>query len=71
MYEFMIGGKSGSVFPSAEPDAPVIHLNTYSDKGQQVYQETQAAGCPPFTLVAIGNLDWKPRHGALGQPCGV
>lgn len=59
MYEFTIGGKSVSVFPSAEPDAPVIYLNTYSDKGQQVFQAAQAAGCPVFTLVTIGNLNWN------------
>lgn len=59
MYEFTIGGKCVSVFPSAEPDAPVIYLNTYVDEGQQVFQAAQAAGCPPFTLVTIGNLDWN------------
>lgn len=59
MYEFTIGDKSVSVFPSAEPDAPVIYLNTYSNEGQQVFQAAQAAGCPPFTLVVIGNLDWN------------
>lgn len=59
MYEFTIGGKSVSVFPSAEPDAPVIYLNTYSDERQQVFQVAQAVGCPPFTLVAISDLDWN------------
>lgn len=59
MYEFRIGGKSVSVFPSAEPDAPVIYLNTYTDEGQQVFQAVQAAGCPPFTLIAIGSKDWN------------
>lgn len=59
MYEFTIDGKSVSVFSSAEPDAPVIYLNTYFGEGQQVFQETQAVGCPPFTLAAIGNLEWN------------
>lgn len=59
MYEFTIGGKSVSVFPSAEPDAPIIYLNTYFDEGQQVFQAAQAVGCPPFTLAAIGNLNWN------------
>lgn len=59
MYGFTIGGKSVSVFPSIEPDAPVIYLNTYSDEGQQVFQATQAAGCSPFTLAAISSLDWN------------
>lgn len=59
MYEFTTDGKSVSVFPSAEPDAPVIYLNTYSNEGRQVFQAAQTAGCPPFTLVAIGDLDWN------------
>lgn len=59
MYEFTIGGKSVSVFPGIEPGAPVIYLNTYSSEGQQVFQAAQAVGCPPFTLAAIGNLDWN------------
>lgn len=59
MYEFTIGGKSVSVFFSAEPDAPVIYLNTYSNEGQQVFQASQAVGCPPFTLAVISNLYWN------------
>lgn len=59
MYEFTIGGKNVSVFPSNVPDAPVIYLNTYSNEGQQVFQAAQAAGCPLFTLVTIDNLDWN------------
>ena len=59
MYEFTIGGKSVSVFPSAEPDAPVIYLNTYSNEDQQVFQAAQAVGCPLFTLAVISNLDWN------------
>lgn len=59
MYEFTIGEKNVSVFPSNVPDAPVIYLNTYSNEGQQVFQTTQTAGCPPFTLVAISDLDWN------------
>ena len=37
----------------------MIYLNTYSDEGQQVFEAAQAAGCPPFTLVAISNLAWS------------
>ena len=59
MYEFTIGGKSVSVSPGTKPDAPVIYLNTYSNEGQQVFQAARTAGCPPFTLVAISNLDWN------------
>ena len=59
MYGFTIGGKNVSVFPGSVSDAPVIYLNTYSDESQQVLRAAQAAGCPPFTLVAISNLDWN------------
>lgn len=59
MYEFTIGEKNVSVFPSNVPDAPMIYLNTYSNEGQQVFQAAQAVGCPPFTLAVIGNLDWN------------
>lgn len=59
MYEFTIGGKSVSVSPGTKPDAPVIYLNTYSNEGQQVFQAARTAGCPPFTLAAISNLDWN------------
>ena len=38
---------------------PIIYLNTFSDKGQKVYEAAQATGCPPFTLVAISDLNWN------------
>ena len=37
----------------------MIYLNTVSDEGRQVYEAAQVAGCPPFNLVAISNLDWN------------
>ena len=37
----------------------MIYLNAVSDEGRQVYEAVQATGCPPFTLVAISNLDWN------------
>lgn len=58
MYNF-IASKSLSVFPSIEPIAPIIYLNTFSDEGQKVFEAAKVAGCPPFTLVAISNLDWN------------
>ena len=51
--------KNISVFPATFPGAPVIYVNTYSDEGQKVYEAAQTAACPPFTLVAISNLDWN------------
>ena len=58
MYNF-IASKSLSVFPSIELIAPIIYLNTFSDEGQKVFEAAKVAGCPPFTLVAISNLDWN------------
>ena len=54
-----VNGKTVSIFPDNKSGSPVIYLNTVSDKGRQVYEVAQAAGCPPFTLVAISNLDWN------------
>lgn len=59
MYTFLIQGKMISIFPSLEANAPIIYLNTFSDEGWKVYETAQAAGCPPFTLVAISDLDWN------------
>lgn len=59
MHTFTTGGKTISIFPDAEAGAPVIYLNTFSGEGQKVFEAAQNAGCPPFTLVAISNLDWN------------
>ena len=59
MYAFIKDSKAVCVFLCAEPGAPIIYLNTFSDEGQKVYGAAQATGCPPFTLVAISNLDWN------------
>lgn len=59
MYTLSIKGKTISIFPSLEATVPGIYLNTFSDEGQKVYEAAQPTGCPPFTLVAISNLDWN------------
>lgn len=59
MHTFTVGGKRVSTFPSSTPDSPVIYLNTFSDEGKKVYEAAQAAGCPPFALVAISDLEWN------------
>ena len=56
---FATGGKTVFVFHSNRPGAPVIYLNTYSNEGQKVFEAAQVVGCPPFTLVAISDLDWN------------
>lgn len=59
MYTFTINEKTVSIFPSSEANAPIIYLNTFSGEVQKVYEATQTAGCPPFTLVAVSDLDWN------------
>lgn len=54
-----INGKTVSIFSGNKSGSPVIYLNTVSDEGRQVYEAAQVAGCPPFNLVAISNLDWN------------
>ena len=58
MTSFTVEQKTVSVFPSREPDRPVIYLNTFAKEGEQVYQALKASGCPDVTLVAISNLEW-------------
>ena len=59
MRTFTTDNKTISIFPCSKSESPVIYLNTFSDEGQKVYDAAQAAGCPPFTLVAISNLVWN------------
>ena len=59
MYTFTADNKAISIFPCTKSESPIIYLNTFSDEGQKVYEAVQAAGCPPFTLVSISNLDWN------------
>ena len=59
MRTFTTDNKTISIFPCSESESPVIYLNTFHDESQKVYETAQATGCPPFTLVAISNLDWN------------
>lgn len=59
MYIFAINNKTISVYSCAELGAPVIYLNACSSEGQRMYEIAKGVGCPPFTLVAISNLDWN------------
>lgn len=59
MCTFSTKSKTISIFPSFEVNAPIIYLNTFSNKGQKVFKAAQAAGCPSFTLVTISDLDWN------------
>ena len=68
MQPFTIGSKTVSIFPSIEPEAPITYLNTFHDESQKVYETAQATGCPPFTLVAISNLDWNQDMAPWDSP---
>lgn len=57
MYTLSTKGKTISIFPSLEVNAPIIYLNTFSDEGRKVYETVQVAGCPQFTLVSVSDLD--------------
>lgn len=57
MHTFTAGGKTVTVFPAAEPDAPVVYLNTFGEEGQKVFDALPAD--PLLTLVAISGLDWS------------
>ena len=59
MHTFSIDSKAVSISQAGISGVPVIYLNIYSDEGQQVFGAAQAAGCPPFTLVAISDLNWN------------
>ena len=59
MQPFTIGSKTASIFPNSESETPIIFLNTFSGEGQKIFETAQATGCPPFTQVAISNLDWN------------
>lgn len=59
MYTFSTKGKTISIFPSLEATVPIIYLNTVSGEVQKVFKEAQAVGCPPFTLIAVSDLDWN------------
>ena len=59
MYAVSIKGNAIKIFPGVETEAPIIYLDTFSDEGQKVFKAAQAASCPPFTLVAISDLDWN------------
>ena len=59
MQSFTIYSKTASIFSSPEPESQIIYLDTFSGEGKKIYDAAQTAGCPPFTLVAISDLDWN------------
>ena len=59
MHTFITNDKTVAIFSCTESESPIIYLNTFSGEGQEVFEAVQATGCPPFTLVAISDLDWN------------
>ena len=59
MHRFSISGKTIEIYQCVEPGAPIIYLNSFSNEGQKMFEAVQAAGCPPFTLVTISDLEWN------------
>ena len=71
MRTFTTDNKTISIFPCSESESPVIYLNTFHDESRKVYETAQATGCPPFTLVAISNLDWNQDMAPWDSPAAV
>ena len=68
MKSFTAGGKTITAFSAAEPESPIIYLNTFSDEGQKVFEAARALGCPPFTLVAVSDLNWNHDMAPWNSP---
>lgn len=51
--------KQITVYSNHAESVPVIYLPVVMGDGSEVYNRCLELGCPPFTLVAIGGLDWN------------
>lgn len=51
--------KQITVYSECAEGAPVIYLPVVMGDGGEVYARCRELDCPPFTLVAIGGLDWN------------
>lgn len=71
MYTLSTKGKTISIFPCFEVNAPIIYLNTFSKEGQKVFEAAQTAGCPLFTLVTISDLDWNHDMAPWDSPPAI
>ncbi len=59
MHTLTTDNKTIFVFPSIEPETPVIYLNTFACEGQTILEAARVAGYPSFTLVVISDLNWN------------
>lgn len=77
MLSFTTANKKITVFPSAEPNRPIIYLNTFGEEAEQVLQVLRDGAGSDFTLAAISSLDWNrdmvpwdiPPISANSAPC--
>lgn len=51
--------KQVTVYSEHAERVPTIYLPVVMGNGSEVYDRWQELDCPPFTLVAIGGLDWN------------
>lgn len=51
--------KQITVYSNHAEGAPVIYLPVVMGNGSEVYSRCRELDCPPFTLVAIGGLNWN------------
>ena len=51
--------KQVAIYPAPNAGAPIVYLPVVAGMGDDVLQCCCDLGCLPFTLVAIGELDWN------------
>lgn len=77
MTSFKVEQKTVDVFRSANPNRPVVYLNTYDREGEAVFRHLKMFGDLDFTLVAVSGLQWEhdmapwdiPPISAKDTPC--
>lgn len=68
MMTLNVCGKTITLFDSGRNDVPTVYLNTVQGEGASVWAACQAAGAPPFTLVAIDGIDWNREMSPWAAP---
>ena len=53
--------KQVAIYPTPNAGAPLVYLPVAVGMGNDVLQCCRDLGCPPFTLVVIGGLDWNRK----------
>ena len=72
-----IGGKTVTVLPAAQENAPLVLYHTVRDEGRQVHAAVTGLTRSPFSFATIGNLAWDddmtpwpiPPISAEDTPC--